>query len=77
MLEITQLTVRPPMKIVVVLFLVFIVGSLFSALYFFVRDKGQGERMVKALTVRIALSVILFALLMLGIYFGLITDKLS
>jgi len=76
MLEITQLTVRPPMKIVVVLFLVFIVGSLFSALYFFVRDKGQGERMVKALTVRIALSVILFALLMLGIYSGLITGKL-
>ena len=64
------------MKIFVVLFLVFIVGSLFSALYFFVRDKGQGERMVKALTVRIALSVILFALLMLGIYSGLITDKL-
>ena len=66
----------PAMKIFVVLFLVFIVGSLFSALYFFIRDKGQGERMVKALTVRIALSVILFALLMLGIYFGLITDKL-
>jgi hypothetical protein len=65
------------MKIFVVLFLVFIVGSLFSALYFFIRDKGQGERMVKALTVRIALSVILFALLMLGIYFGLITDKLQ
>ena len=64
------------MKIFVVLFLVFIVGSLFSALYFFIRDKGQGERMVKALTVRIALSVILFALLMLGIYFGLITGKL-
>ena len=65
------------MKILVVLFLVFIVGSLFTALYFFVRDKGQGERMVKALTVRIALSVILFALLMLGIYSGLITGKLQ
>lgn len=77
MLETTQLTVRPPMKILVVLFLVFIVGSLFTALYFFVRDKGQGERMVKALTVRIALSVILFALLMLGIYSGLITGKLQ
>ena len=65
------------MKIFVVLFLVFIVGSLFSALYFFIRDKGQGERMVKALTVRITLSVILFALLMLGIYSGLITGKLQ
>ncbi|HEU0290615.1 MAG TPA: twin transmembrane helix small protein [Burkholderiales bacterium] len=77
MLEITQLTVRPHMKIVVILFLVFIVGSLFSALYFLVRDKGQGTRTVKALTVRVTLSVILFALLMLGIYTGVITDKLQ
>jgi len=65
------------MKIVVILFLVFIVGSLFSALYFLVRDKGQGTRTVKALTVRVTLSVILFALLMLGIYTGVITDKLQ
>jgi len=65
------------MKIVVILFLVFIIVSLFSALYYFIRDKGQGERMVKALTVRIALSLILFALLMLGIYSGLITGKLQ
>ena len=64
------------MKIVVILFLVFIVGSLFSALYFLVRDKGQGTRTVKALTIRVTLSVILFALLMLGIYTGVITDKL-
>lgn len=65
------------MKIIVILFLVFIVGSLFSALYFLVRDKGQGTRMVKALTVRITLSVVLFALLMLGIYTGFITGKLQ
>jgi uncharacterized membrane protein (DUF373 family) len=65
------------LKIIVILFLVFIVGSLFSALYFLVRDKGQGTRTVKALTVRVTLSVILFALLMLGIYTGLITDKLQ
>jgi VIT1/CCC1 family predicted Fe2+/Mn2+ transporter len=65
------------MKIVVILFLVFILGSLFSALYFLVRDKGQGERTVKALTVRITLSVVLFVLLMLGYYSGLITGKLS
>ena len=65
------------MKIVVILFLVFIVASLGSALYFLVHDKGQGTRTVKALTVRVTLSVILFALLMLGIYTGLITDKLQ
>lgn len=65
------------MKIVVILFLVFIIGSLGSALYFMIRDRGQSERMVKALTVRVVLSVILFALLMLGIYTGVITGKLQ
>jgi len=64
-------------RIVVILFLVFILGSLFSALFFLVRDKGQGERTVRALTVRITLSVVLFVLLMLGYYFGVIEGKLS
>ena len=32
--------------------------------------------MVKALTVRVVLSVVLFALLMLGFHFGFITGKL-
>ena len=64
------------MKIVVILFLIFIVASLFSALYFLIHDKGQGERTVKALTLRVALSVAVFALLMLGFYFGLIPGKL-
>lgn len=65
------------MKIVVILFLAFIVGSLASALYFLVKDRGRGERMVKALTVRVALSVLLFALLMVGFYTGLITGKIE
>ena len=64
------------MKIVVLLFVIFILGSLFSALYFLLKDRSQSDRMVKALTVRVLRSVILFALLMLGFYFGIITDKL-
>jgi succinate dehydrogenase/fumarate reductase cytochrome b subunit len=64
------------MKIIVLLFVAFILASLFSALYFLLKDKGKSERMVKALTVRVALSVLLFALLMLGFYSGLITGKL-
>ena len=64
------------MKIIVLLFVAFILGSLFSALYFLVKDKGGSERMVKALTVRVALSVVLFALLMLGFYSGLISTRL-
>lgn len=60
------------MKIVVILFLVLIVGSLGSALYYLVRDKGTTDRTVKALTVRISLSIALFVLLMAGYYFGFI-----
>ena len=64
------------MKIVVLLFIVFILGSLFSALFFLVRDKGQSKRAVKALTIRVVLSIVLFALLMLGFHFGLINTRL-
>lgn len=64
------------MRILVILFLVFIVGSLLSALYFLVTDRGRSDRMARALTVRVVLSVVLFALLMLGYYFGFITGKL-
>jgi len=65
------------MKIAVILFLVFILASLGSALYFLVKDRGQSDRVVKALTVRVVLSVVLFALLMLGFHFGLISGKLQ
>ncbi len=58
------------MRIVVLLFIVLIVLSLGSALYYLVKDKGQSERTVKALTVRISLSIFLFVLLMASYYFG-------
>jgi hypothetical protein len=41
-----------------------------------IRDRGTTERTVKALTVRIALSVTLFLLLMLSFHFGFITTRL-
>ena len=58
------------MRIVVILVLVAIVASLFSALVFLYRDKGHGTRIVKALAIRVGLSVGLFAFLMLSYYFG-------
>lgn len=60
------------MRIVVIVFLVIILLSLGSALFYLVRDKGKSDRTVKALTVRVALSIMLFLLLMLGHYFGII-----
>ena len=64
------------MRFVVLIFLAFILLSLFSALYFLLKDKGNSERTVKALTVRVALSIALFVLLLLGFHFGFITQRL-
>ena len=60
-------------KIVVILMLLLIFASLGSGLVFMIRDQGRGPRAVKALTVRIALSISLFLLLMLAYATGLIT----
>lgn len=60
------------MRVLVIVLLILILASLGSALYYLVRDKGGSERTVKALTVRISLSIGLFLLLMAGYYFGLI-----
>lgn len=60
------------MKILVILFLLVILGSLASALYYLVRDKGGSDRTVRALTWRIGLSITLFVLLMVGYYSGII-----
>jgi hypothetical protein len=59
-------------KIIVVLILFTIIGSLFSGLFFLIRDKGASDRTVRALTVRISLSVLLFILLMIGYATGLL-----
>ncbi|MBT6467517.1 MAG: twin transmembrane helix small protein [Kordiimonadaceae bacterium] len=60
------------MKIIAVLFFLFIVYSLASALYYMIKDGGKGTRMIRSLTLRIGLSVILFVILMAGYYFNLL-----
>jgi hypothetical protein len=60
------------MRLFVIAALLLIVFSLASALVYLVKDKGGSSRTVKALTWRIALSLGLFLLLMLGSYTGLI-----
>lgn len=60
------------MRYVVIAFIVFILVSLFSGLFFLIRDQGRSKRTVKALTWRVGLSLALFLLLLAGYYFGLI-----
>jgi len=57
-------------KLVVITILLVIIGSLASGLFFMMKDPDESDRMVRALTVRIALSIALFAFLMIGYYFG-------
>ena len=59
-------------KLIVIAILLVIVGSLLSALLYLYKDRGRGKRMATALTVRVALSISLFILLMAGYYFGII-----
>lgn len=58
--------------IFVIVVLLVIVASLFSGLFYMMKDRGQSTRAVKALTIRIALSLLLFALLMIGYWTGLL-----
>jgi cytochrome bd-type quinol oxidase subunit 2 len=61
-------------RVIVLLALVAIVVSLGSALYHLSRGtQKDSAKLARALTVRIALSLALFALIMLAWYAGLIT----
>ena len=60
-------------KLLVVILLLAVIISLFSGLFFLVKDKGQTKRTVNALSIRIGLSVFAFILLMIAAATGLIT----
>ncbi|HXF79971.1 MAG TPA: twin transmembrane helix small protein [Usitatibacter sp.] len=62
------------MKIVILVLLLAVVASLFSGLYFVYKDKGATNRAVTALTIRIVLSLVVFALLMASYWFGWLTN---
>ena len=55
-----------PLKIVILLILLVIIGSLGSALYFLLKDQERSARTVKALSLRIGLSLALFVLLLIA-----------
>lgn len=59
----------------VVLVMLVILYSLGSGLYFLLKDNGDTNRAVKALSWRIGLSLSLFILLFVAFYFGLITPS--
>ena len=59
-------------KIIIILFLLVIIYSLGSALYYLTHERKQSDadRVVKALTWRISLSLLLFILLFVAYFLG-------
>lgn len=59
-------------KIIIVCFLIAILVSLFSGLYFLLQDPGSSKdrRVVRALTIRVALSIAFALFLVLSYFMG-------
>ena len=57
-------------RLLILACLLAIVLSLGSALLHLVRDKGESQKMARALTIRVGLSVLLFVLLMVAWWLG-------
>lgn len=62
-------------RLIIILVLVAIVASLFSGMYFMIHDRGRSTRNVKALSIRIGLSLLLFALLIIAYLTGIISPN--
>lgn len=58
------------LKAAIVLLLVATLVSLFSGLFFLVKDEGKSSRLVTALFVRVSLSALTVALIAWGFYTG-------
>lgn len=67
----------PLIKFIVIAMLVLIVASLFTALYRLATSRGSDDSTatVKALSIRVGLSIALFALLMILSALGIITPN--
>ncbi len=58
------------MNYIILIFFIFIIYSLASALYYMMKDGGGSKRMVKALTIRVGVSIALFLFILLSFWMG-------
>ncbi|GAA0407973.1 twin transmembrane helix small protein [Cocleimonas flava] len=58
------------MKYLILVFFIFIFYSLGSALYYMMKDGDGSKRMVKALTMRVGISIALFIFLLFAFWMG-------
>lgn len=57
-------------RLIIIVVFIAILASLFSGMYFMLHDKSGSTRNVKSLSIRIGLSLALFALLILAYFLG-------
>ena len=65
------------LKAAIILLLLATLVSLFSGLFFLVRDDGRGSRVVNALTVRVVLAAATLALIAWGFYSGQLVSHVT
>ncbi|HLV77618.1 MAG TPA: twin transmembrane helix small protein [Marinobacter sp.] len=58
------------LKTAIVVLLLAVLASLFSGLFFLIRDGGKTRRVVNSLAVRVTLSVLLLALILISVWTG-------
>ncbi len=58
------------LKTLIIVMMIAVVISLFSGLVFLVVDKGKTRRVVNTLAVRVALSLLLLALIAIALWHG-------
>ncbi len=65
------------LKAAIILLLLATLVSLFSGLFFLVKDEGRSSRLVNALTVRVTLTALTVGLIAWGFYSGQLTPHVS
>ncbi|MDP3977903.1 MAG: twin transmembrane helix small protein [Pseudomonas sp.] len=65
------------LKIAIVLLLLATVISLFSGLFFLVKDEGRSSRLVNSLIVRVSLTALTVALIAWGFYSGQLVSQVT
>ena len=65
------------LKVAIVILLLATLVSLFSGLFFLVKDEGRSSRLVNALTVRVTLTALTVGLIAWGFYSGQLSSQVT
>ena len=61
------------LKAVIVVLMLAVIVSLFSGLFFLIKDGGKTNRVVNSLAIRVTLSILLLAVILIALWQGALT----